>query len=255
MKNITYWQTIAHNDFAIPATDTALELLPDLLVLLRSENPVLRDDLAYSILAHWLSRGYFTNNTKLELIVHLEAELQCGLGEVGTKTVFGRSFACLILATIVGTHHQNAFLEEAQMQHLRRVALAYLAAEKDLRGRTLEFGWAHAVAHCADWLDELVPSASAVELQQMLEGLANKTLVETVYLHNEEDRLAFAAARVIAQGLLTISTIEAWTKNLLQLPKSDVATHNARGFLRCVYLHLLELSSGANFLSCIPKTF
>ena len=51
-----YWKQIAKNHYAIPAGQEAFPLAKELSVYLGLPDPELRDDLAYSMLAVWITR-------------------------------------------------------------------------------------------------------------------------------------------------------------------------------------------------------
>ncbi len=262
MQSLEFWKNIAANGFSVPSNARPLELLPELLIMLESPDPVLRDEIAYRALAFWIMRGVFDDETKRSLIPPLEAKLRLGIGESGTSTVFARSFACLIFATLIGVHHEKLFLEPSQIDDLLELALDELEREGDLRGFVPGQGWAHAVAHCADWLDEHanIADITAANLERILEALARKTEVEIVYLFDEEDRLAYAAARAIARGQLEVERIQAWAKALAarvsvtdEQKSNGVRRHNAKGFLRSAYLHLEKLEGGAAYLEAVRR--
>jgi Protein of unknown function (DUF2785) len=264
MQPLEFWKRIAAEDFKAPTSPAPLELIPELLELLGSPDPVLRDEIAYRALAFWIMRGVFDDQTKRDLIPMLEAKLTFKIGESGTDSVFSRSFACLIFAALIGTNNEKSFLEPGEVEHVLELALSYLEREQDLRGFIPGQGWAHAVAHCADWLDEHAntPDISAANLERILEALANKTEIETIYLFDEEDRLAYAASRVIARGKLEPERIEAWAKALAsrvsatdEQKSNGVRRHNAKGFLRSTYLYLEKLEDGGAYLEPMRRGF
>lgn len=49
-----FWKGIATNNYAVPRNESADALAKELSGLLASPDSELRDDLAYSILAHWI---------------------------------------------------------------------------------------------------------------------------------------------------------------------------------------------------------
>jgi hypothetical protein len=180
MQSLEFWQNIATEDFKAPTN--SLELIPELLEMLGSPDPVLRDEIAYRTLGLWILRGVFDNQAKRDLIPKLETKLHFKIGESGTDSVFSRSFSCLIFASLLGAQNEKPFLEPSEVERLLEVALSYFEREQDLRGYIPGQGWAHAVAHCADWLDEHAnaPDISAANLERILEALAQKTEVETL---------------------------------------------------------------------------
>ena len=85
-----------------------------------------------------------------EIIDTLTGNLRRGIGEVGTDTVLLRSFSALDLSILAALELQDPVLDAAGYRRLLDDALAYLAAERDLRGIDSRVGWIHATAHAAD---------------------------------------------------------------------------------------------------------
>jgi len=131
--------------------------------------------------------------------------------------------------------------------------LAYIVAERDLRGYVPDQGWAHAIAHAADLLWVLAQSRhlAAPDLERILDVIAKRitTAVEHVYLYNEDQRLAFAAMAVLQRDLLDLSALNVWLSRMQRpdgnwqhpflSPTSASAYHNTTTFLRSLYFQLL----------------
>jgi hypothetical protein len=256
------WQTILENDFQI-SNDTNLEtLLPELLEMLASPDPVLRDEFAYSILAVWLERNLLSPSQMRQMMLRLEGRLQHGLGEVGNDSVFARSFAPLIFAGIQYCDNAQPFLQESEVLHCLELALRYLALEQDLRGFVVPQGWAHATAHTADWLDELAlsPHCTAPQLERIVSAICHKIPAPHVWLFDEEDRLSYAVARAIGRGLLSPAFLESCFAELVQRVSQDdehksnqIQRHNAKGFLRSLYFQILSLQPSSSVLEMVLK--
>jgi hypothetical protein len=258
--NPEFWQTILENDFQI-SNDTNLEtLLPELLEMLASPDPVLRDEFAYSILAVWLERNLFSASQMRQTLFLLEGRLEVGLGKVGSDLVFTRSFAPLIFAGIQHCDNAQPFLQESEVLHCLELALRYLALEQDLRGFVPPNGWAHAVAHTADWLDELAlsPHCTAPQLERIVSAICHKIPAPHVWLFDEEDRLSYAVARAIGRGLLSPVFLESCFEVLMRWISQDderksnqIQRHNAKGFLRSLYFQILSLQPSSSLLGVI----
>ena len=86
------------------------------------------------------------------LVTTLATSLRAGIGEAGTDTVLLRSFSALDLSILAALELQDPALDDSGYRGLLDDALAYLAAERDLRGIDPRVGWIHATAHTADLL-------------------------------------------------------------------------------------------------------
>jgi len=130
-----YWRKIAANRYEVLEGGKAFALAKELSGNLKSSDPELRDDLAYSILATWvLEKDAFTADELLALEEEWRGNLKTGIGESGTDSIFGRSFSALCLSAIAERELKTPFLGEERYRKLLEAALNYLRDEKDLRG-------------------------------------------------------------------------------------------------------------------------
>ncbi|MBN1564108.1 MAG: DUF2785 domain-containing protein [Anaerolineae bacterium] len=252
----SFWQTIIHTDFAVPNGHTIAELVPELVSVLGSTDPVWRDEIGYTILVNWITRDLIPPDDLRGLIAQLSAFLTVGLGEQDTDTVFLRSFSVLILAGII--YHDNrhrAFLTEAEVHDLMNKTLAYFEVEKDLRGYVPDKGWAHSCAHTADLIDEFTISrySQPADLERMMNAIRAKIMAPTgyVYLHNEDGRLCVAVMSTLARDVLPVAFWEGWFRGFLETaargpahniardPAAYSAYLNSKHFLRSLYFWLL----------------
>ncbi len=253
-----FWQEIIDNKFKILRDSTPQVLLPKLLEMLASPDPEWRDGFAYPILATWIGRGVYSHDELCSLLRILEQRLEVGLGKTKSDSVFARSFAVLTLAVLV--NNPVLALEQAEVQRLLEVVLSYLKREQDLRGFVPKKGWAHAVAHTADLLDEFAvnPHVESVELEKILSAITKKVAAKTVWLFDEEDRLSYAAARVLERGLLSnefvLGLLEGLAVRVIQADEhksNAISRHNAKTFLRSLYFQVLKLEPNSKHLELI----
>jgi hypothetical protein len=214
-----FWQSVLDADGVVPAGHTVEELTPELLALLGSTDPFLRDGVAYVLLASWLARKHYTPAEVWAMAARLIAKLSIGLDERASDSVFGRSFSALVLAEIVHRDNQASLLDQFQVHALLDAALTYLSAEQDLRGYVPDKGWAHAVAHTADLLWVLSQSRHlhTDDLERILDGLAAKAAPSGthIYLYNESQRLARAALGAIGRNQIEMSFLTSWIDQLV----------------------------------------
>ncbi len=205
-----FWQSIVDSDFAVPAGHTVADLTPELLTFLGSTDIEVRDPFGYTIFAHWLIRdGRYSPDEMRDLRDKLLANLNVGLGEQGTDTVFLRSFSVLILSLIVYRDNQQSFFTQEEVKSLLDQVLAYFAAEKDLRGYTTDKGWAHTTAHTADILKFLARNVKSTRDDHLciLNAVIDKLLwpLVYVYIHGEDERLVSAFIDILKRDLLTLA--------------------------------------------------
>ena len=213
-----FWKVIAQQHYAVPTGESASALAHELSGLLASPDSELRDDLAYSILAHWIARP---NVLQAEQLLPLADEwrenLKSGVGEAGTNSVLKRSFSALCLASIGEREAKQSFLGAARYHQLVADAVAYLQAERDLRGYDANLGWIHATAHTADLLQGLASSSflTGDEQAAILSAIAARLAsAPQVYTQGEQDRLAQAVVAVIRRPDFHAASFGTWMERL-----------------------------------------
>ena len=259
-----FWQGILDAKGVLPAGHDLHILTDELLSYLGSPDPHLRDGVAYPLLAQWVSEGRYSQPDLLTMARQLTATLQIGRSEEGGERVFLRAFSALMLAELI--HQENkrrSFeFEEADVRAILEAALAYLPAERDLRGYVPGLGWAHAVAHASDLLWVLANSryAGAPDLERILDALASKVAppVEHVYLFNEDTRMVRAVMGVLRRNFVSLPFLSAWLDRLARPEGRAISIeaffvgeppaiasyinvcllHNTRQFLRSLYFAL-----------------
>ncbi len=241
-----FWVSIAKNDYRVPAGYTLDDLTKTLFGYLGSTDPELRDDIAYIVYANWLKREMYTKDEIRDHINQLSNNLDAGIGELESDSVFLRTFSVLLLAEIVHNDNKKPLLDQEQIQALLTKALWYLDAEKDPRGHIPVKGWAHALAHTADLMLVLGKNRfiEKNDLERILQGIADKLIHSTnwIYIHGEDDRLANAVVTILQRDLATIEFLTTWLKSFTEPEKSwngaymdegqVKAFYNVRNFLR-----------------------
>jgi len=253
---------IADNDFALPEQAKALPRALEMLPHLGCPNAELRDDLIYSTLATWILADKFEDDDLKTLLRQLltEEHLFYKLGESDTDSVFMRSFSALLVPLILSKHRQRPFLMPYELRELKVKLLDYLEKEQDLRGFVLDEdeadepkGWAHAVAHTADALGELVQCKELEneELLEILNSIRQKTAeFKIVFVHLEDERLVTPVIAALRRKVLTPTEVQEWLAGFLPLaqqkepfPDCYRQAQNVKNFLRSLY-----------FRACKPET-
>ena len=213
-----YWRGIAAKKYEVPEGEKAFGLAKELSGYLKSSDAELRDDLAYSILAEWiLEKNAFSADELLALEAEWRGNLNAGIGESGTDSVFGRSFSALCLAAIAERELKSQFLGEERYRKLLEAALEYLRDEKDLRGFDEKKGWIHATAHTADLIAALArhPLFTEADQAKVLEAAGKR--VETaraIFSFGEQDRLANALAAMAGRADFNLAGFELWVNRM-----------------------------------------
>lgn len=249
-----FWISLSKSDYKIPEGHNLEELTKKLFSYLGSTDPELRDDIAYIVYANWLKQDLYTKDEIRAHIGELLGNLEKGIGEVESDSVFLRTFSVLLLAEIVHNDNKKSLLEKEQSQTILEKGLWYLDAEKDPRGYIPVKGWAHSLAHTADLMMVLGRNRHLTreDLARILQGIANKIMQPNnyVYIHREDERLANAVAEILQRGLLNLAHVEKWASEFLQPDKftydgtfkEDISRvyQNTRNLLRSVYLQILS---------------
>lgn len=214
-----FWRAVVQNGYAAPAGASPDALAASLVACLTSTNPEVRDDVGYFALGHWVTRGLLSDETSRTLVRRLTGALTDGLGSVGDDRVFGRSFACAVLAALAGRDARTAFLAPPDTLRLGEAAVAYARGERDVRAFVPPSGWAHAPAHAADLLAALADHSAlgAAHLARTLDALAVLLAAPVAYRHGEPRRLAEAAARTLRRQVLPEGVVRAWGEALVDL--------------------------------------
>jgi hypothetical protein len=250
-----FWVSLAKNDYKIPE-EYSLENLTDILFsYLGSIDPELRDDIAYMVYANWLKREMYSSETIKSHVEILLSNLEKGIGETTSDTVFLRTFSILLLAEIVHNDNKKPLLEKSLVKQILEKGIWYIGAEKDPRGHIPNKGWAHALAHTADLLLVLGRNRhiDGADLWTILSTISNKIIHSTnhVYIHGEDERLANAVNEILRRDQVSLNQLEAWTKSMTEPDggnwkgvyieeERNRAFQNTRNFLRSIYLVLQE---------------
>lgn len=172
------------------------ELVGELGEMLASPDPVDRDELGYSIVATWLSRGVIPTHLRIELGDRMAQRFSA-------DDIWTRTFAPLVLDVLVthGTFEDRWVAPFGQ----------WYPEEADLRGHDAELGWLHAVAHGADLLGTF-GRHPAVQPALMLDVAARRLTASTRHLwaDGEDERLGQAISLTLTHPELAEADALAW---------------------------------------------
>ena len=242
-----FLRDVADNGYDIPEGFDAFTFAKALLPNFASSDGELRDELSYMILAGGIIDKQKLSQEQLKTLLDIALDkehLFFRIGEVNTDSVFMRSFSNLIIAAILYNDARNPVFSAETIQHTQQALLQYGRAEKDWRGYIEGKGWAHAIAHLADALDECAQhphtdTAARKEILDLISELAR--LPEALY--TEEDvRLATPPYHMILGKQIDEDFLTAWVDSCYITRDSDVTSWtrgtNAKNFLRSLYFLL-----------------
>jgi hypothetical protein len=244
-------QALAQNEFRLSERDNLSELIPAMLNHIGSTDGYLRDDLIYSAFGTWILRYNALNLEQLHNLLPIildEQHMLYMIGEQDTDSVFTRSFSILLLPLLLITHRSHPLFSSSEISQIKKQLLYYLEKEKDRRGFVREKGWAHAIAHAADALDDLAqcPEMNGLDLVEILEALRKVVCIEsTCYVHLEDERMATAVIAILRRNLLSgreiIQWIESFSHPALAIesgPERQMIRTNVKNFLQSLYFRL-----------------
>jgi hypothetical protein len=244
-----YWQQVRSAEMKVPTDRPLAALTAELTTMLGSTDPVERDEIAYPILATWISEGVY-DDLLAGLGDGMAAGLTQGLGESGTDSVFRRTFSVLVLAECIERDNAESLLPPAKLLEWGDRVTGWLVRERDVRGFVPGKGWAHAVAHGADAISCLAdcPSFGLTELTVLLDVIADRILLRTPspLTSGEPDRLALATMSVLRRRLVPLRIIEPWLARITAAATSSGApdhdpyltTANPEAFLRALHIQV-----------------
>ena len=236
-------RAIAANDFRAPDGADYWQLTQEMLAHIGSLDPELRDDLIYRTVVKWAGAELYTND-QYRAILNVTLDQQhafFGLGERDTDSVFTRSFSILASVIPVYNHRHTPFLTPPEVHATLDTVLRYLEGEQDLRGYVEGKGWAHAIAHTADLLDELAQCEETRhdDLLHILQAIADKmSTTLAIFSHEEDERMAYATLSIFQHRELLERDIGQWIKGFAPIERTGEWFNrrvNVKNFLRSLY--------------------
>jgi len=242
-----FLRSIAGNNYKIPDTLDSFAFARALFSNFSSSDGELRDELSYMIFANGIiaKQKLMPEESEKLLGTALDNEhLFYRIGEFDTDSVFMRSFSNLVIvALLYSDAHQPTFSAET-IQQTKKALLTYARLEKDWRGYVERKGWAHAMAHLADALDECAQNRTmgVLDRKEIL-TLISELAKSSEPLHHEEDvRLAMAAYHIILGKQVDEEYLKIWADTCFVQRNADVVSWtrgtNAKNFLRSLYFLL-----------------
>lgn len=244
-------QALAQNEFRPSEKVNLSELIPAMLNYIGSTDSYLRDELIYSAFGTWILRYNALSPEHLRNLLPIildEQHILYKIGEQDTDSVFTRSFSILVLPLLLITHRSHHLFTASEINQVKKQLLYYLENEKDRRGFVREMGWAHAIAHAADALDDLAQCAemNKADLVEVLEAIRKVICVESAcYVHLEEERMVTAVIAILKRNLVPDEEVIQWIEGFSELalvikssPERHIIRANVKNFLQSLYFRL-----------------
>ena len=255
---------IKENGYEAPP-DTYHQLTQEMLHNIGSLDAELRDELIYTTLSHWIPGNALTSNELAQLLSVIldNNHLHFKLGETNTDSVFTRSFSMLVIPLLLIKHRESPFLSKEQIHQIKERVFYSVQEERDYRGYDEEKGWAHAIAHAADALDDLVQCSELIkdDLLTILNLVYDKvTLTDRIYSDGEDERMVNAIMSVLNRKILSQTVVEQWIQRFGEVEKSPEflpafkQKNNIKNFLKSLYFRVKFYQADANLCPAIEHT-
>jgi len=248
------WNALAKGGFVLPPGRDAGDMLVEMIPLLASTDPVLRDDVAFSAAERWIQREHRVSAAGLRRLLGLwTANLDDGVGSTGDDRVFKRSFSALSLSVIAAADLSAPFLEPREVNAFFDRVLDYFQRERDLRGFDPVHGWMHTVAHTSDTLKFLARNprlAAGGDVRLLAAVRAKLESHDAVFAWGENDRVALALQSAVRRPDADTAALSAWTQAWVKAhqelwahgpqvdPRRFVVIENAKQVMRSLHAAL-----------------
>lgn len=203
---------------SISQTRDYLAAQPDVLLALVNElcnpDPGIRDELVYQLFTTWLTTDTLTSEQLHDIITMLRTMLTTRDTQ---DSVFGRSYAALLLADLLGLDAKQPFLEEKCAKQTILHIASFLMYETDTRNFIEGKGWANAIPFGADATIAAIhhPQFDARATPQILHGIKHSVKLDTVFTQDEDERFATIIEALISKDTPEPLLIE-WTTQLFE---------------------------------------
>ncbi|WP_151736949.1 DUF2785 domain-containing protein [Paenibacillus tengchongensis] len=254
---------IKENDYQAPPG--AFGLVQEMIENIGSPDAELRDELIYTTLTHWIPGNTLTDDELKQMIpvVLDKNHLLFKVGETGTDSVFTRAFSSLVIPLLLIRHRESPYLSREQVHQIKAGVFSNVRGERDYRGYDDEKGWAHAVAHAADALDDLALCAEldANDLLTILNLVQEKmTITERVYTDGEDERMVCSIMSVLKRKILDEADIVRWIQSFGEVEKNPEYIPafrqkiNIKNFLKSLYFRVKYNDADVELCPVIEKT-
>ncbi|WP_410769501.1 DUF2785 domain-containing protein [Fontibacillus sp. BL9] len=254
---------IKENGYQAPPN--TFQLIQEMITNIGSVDAELRDELIYTTLSHWIPGNSLTGNELEQLlpVVLDNNHLLFKLGETNTDSVFTRSFSMLVIPLLFMRHRELPFLSREQIHQIKERVFYNVQEERDYRGYDEEKGWAHAIAHAADTLDDLAQCSELDnnDLLTILDLVYKKVIItDRIYSDGEDERMVTSIISVLNRKILSQTYVEQWIQSFGAVEKSSEflpafkQKNNIKNFLKSLYFRVKFYKADADLCPTIEHT-
>lgn len=238
----SYWQHVLRADRAVPDDRPITDLTAELVSMLGSPAPAVREAVGFDVLSSWVAAGVY-DDLLASLGDSVARGLSVGLGATADETVFRRVLSARVLTACLARDHVARVLTVDVVIRWAERALSWLTREQDLRGDISGHGRACSLCAGGDLLAALAASRhlTAEHLGVLLDVVTERIATTTEPLPaGADDCLALAVLTVCHRDLVDIDVVEAWVSSMAGLAggATTPASHNALVVLRTVFVLL-----------------
>ncbi len=192
-------------------------LLNEMIIHIGSTDGELRDRLIYTSFYRLMDGNYLSSEQMTFLLDKCSDEnhLFFGIGKNEDDSVFTRAFSSLVLALLLNKDRTQSFLPTDKVHKAIDACFIYLESEEDTRGYVEGKGWAHSIAHGADYLMEAIlhPAFSSELHGRGLQVIKDCLLKDAAYMDEEEGRLFYAIEALLDKDM-NDEILYLWLKDL-----------------------------------------
>ncbi|MEK4513236.1 DUF2785 domain-containing protein [Paenibacillus sp. FSL K6-2524] len=169
----------------------------------------------------------------------------------------------LVIPLLIMKHRESPFLSKEQIQQIKEKVFHSLQEERDYRGYDEEKGWAHAIAHAADALDDLAQCSELDknDLITILDLVYEKmTITDRIYSDGEDERMVRPIISVLNRKMLSQTYVEQWIQSFGDVEKSSEflpafkQKNNIKNFLKSLYFRVKFYKVDADLCPTIEHT-
>lgn len=208
------FEQLKDNQFAL-SRPLIRSLLPQLRYCLASNDPVIRDEVAYGAYSTWLRTNRVEEAQLTSLFETLLSDIAQNKADESSVFV---PFVVLVFSEVLRVDRKAPYLQSEQRTEAVNILSSYILMANDYRGFDEQVGWRHSVAHASDAALQLVlnPRISSPQLQQVLNAIAQQVRAKGThfYIYSEPERLARPVYYAMRRGDVPIAYWEQWINDV-----------------------------------------
>ncbi|SET84721.1 Protein of uncharacterised function (DUF2785) [Lacrimispora sphenoides] len=254
---------IQENQYMVAGEQDPWDYVLQMLDHIGDTDSEFRDELIYNTFSEWIEEKESFNEEQLKYILTIlmdKEHLFYQIGSDGNDSVFTRTFSALVVVLVLNRHRKKALLSIDEFIDIKDKVIEYYTSEKDLRGYVQKSEWAHAAAHGADVMDELVQCRECSEdiMKEILNAFKKILHNGTYIFHTEEDeRICRVVFRIMKGNLLSNQEIINWIEELSECAgwqnnrMQYIARVNSKNFIRCLYFKTMHYDSTLDLINVL----